>query len=187
MQEVEVVQVHGNNLVLGVVALQLDSYHPLDRFLQHALHDAVGRTRIQLLGQLLRDGRAAASRLLSQQSSLDDSTSEGYEVNARVVVEAHVLGSHQRLYQRGCQLGVVYQYAVLTIVVPRTHDFSVSGIYLCGKSVDGVLQVLDGRHVAYPAPLYSHESKRCRQHDQQQQCPQNTYYNLSHDVGFNAN
>ena len=42
MQEVEVVQIEGDNLLLRVVALQLHGNHPLDGFLQQALELRVG-------------------------------------------------------------------------------------------------------------------------------------------------
>ena len=60
MQEIKIVQIHGDNLVFRIVALQPDGYHPLYRLLKHTLHHAMGRFRIQLLGQLLRNGRPTA-------------------------------------------------------------------------------------------------------------------------------
>jgi hypothetical protein len=42
MQEVEIIEIHGDNLVLRVVALQFHGYHPLYRLLKQTLHDAMG-------------------------------------------------------------------------------------------------------------------------------------------------
>ena len=99
MQEVKVVQIHREYLVLRIVTLQLDGYHPLYRFLQQAFHHAVCSLGIQLLGQLLRNGRATTGTLLSEHATLDDGSSQSIEVDARMFVESDVLGSHQRLYQ----------------------------------------------------------------------------------------
>ena len=65
MQEIEVVEIHGQYLVLRIVALQFDSNHPLDGFLQQTLHHTVRGLRIKLFSQLLGDGRSTAGTLLS--------------------------------------------------------------------------------------------------------------------------
>ena len=65
MQEVEIVEVHGDDLVLGVVTLQFDGYHPLYRFLEQALHGRLCPLGIELLGQLLGDGGTTTSTFLT--------------------------------------------------------------------------------------------------------------------------
>ena len=99
MQEVKVVQIHRQYLVLRIVSFQFDGYHPLYRFLQQAFHHAVCSLGIQLLGQLLRNGRATTGTLLPEHATLDNGSSQSIEVNARMVVESDILGSHQCLYQ----------------------------------------------------------------------------------------
>ena len=41
MKEVKIIEIHGDDLVLRIIALKLQGYHPLYRFLEHALQ---GRT-----------------------------------------------------------------------------------------------------------------------------------------------
>ena len=115
VQEVEVVQIHGDDFLLGEVALQLDGNYPLDGFLQEALHGALGLFREQLLGQLLGDGTAAAGTRLTHQAALHDGTPQGLEVYARMFVETFVLCGHQGTHQVGRQLVVVHDDAVLAV------------------------------------------------------------------------
>ena len=82
VQEVEVVEIEGDDLLLGVIALQLDGYHPLYGFLEEALHGAAGCLAIQLLRQLLGDGGASSGIGLSHESSLHDGSAQGTEVDA---------------------------------------------------------------------------------------------------------
>ena len=65
MQEIEIIEIHGQNLVLRIVTFQLDSNHPLDGFLQQTLHHTVRGLRIKLFSQLLGYGRSTAGTLLS--------------------------------------------------------------------------------------------------------------------------
>ena len=61
--EIELVQIHVDDFLLGVEGLELDGNHPFNRFLHHASPESArGLFRIELFGQLLRDGRTAASR-----------------------------------------------------------------------------------------------------------------------------
>ena len=99
MKEVKIIQIHCNNLILRIVALQFDSNHPLDRFLEHTLHRGFCMFGIQLLSQLLGDGRSTTSALLSQNTAFDDSTRQCIEIDAGVLVETDVLCGHQRLHQ----------------------------------------------------------------------------------------
>ena len=99
MQEVEIVEIQSYNLLFGVVALELHGDNPLYRFLQRTLHGALGGFGIELLGKLLRDGRTATGRSLTEQTALDDGSAQSDEVYARMVVETHILCSHKRLHQ----------------------------------------------------------------------------------------
>ena len=97
VQEVEVVEIQRQDFLLGIIAFQLDGYHPLYRFLQDSLQRARSLLRIELLGQLLGDGASTACIGLPQDASLDDGTPQGSIVDARVLIESLVLGSHQCL------------------------------------------------------------------------------------------
>lgn len=66
MQEVEIVEIQSYYLLFGVVALELHGDNPLYRFLQRSLHGALGGFGIELLGKLLRDGRTATGRSLTE-------------------------------------------------------------------------------------------------------------------------
>ena len=125
VEEVEVVEVEGDDFLLGVVALELDGDDPLDGLLEQSLGRAACCLGVELLGELLGDGRSAARAFLSEQSALDDGASEGYEVDARVVVEAHVLGGYQCFDEMGRDLGVGHADAVLAVEVPCAYDLAV--------------------------------------------------------------
>ena len=125
MEEVEIIEIQGDDFLLGVVTLQLHCDDPLDRLLQHALRSGVGHVGVELLGQLLRDGRATASVLLSQDATLDDGTCQRVEVDARVLVETHVLGGHQGLDERRSEVVVIDHHSVLAVHVPRSQELVV--------------------------------------------------------------
>ena len=46
VEEVELVEVHGEDFFLGVVAFELDGDDPFDGFLEESFHDVVGTGRI---------------------------------------------------------------------------------------------------------------------------------------------
>ena len=186
MQEVEVVEVERDYLVLCVVALELHGNDPFDGLLQCALGHACGLVGVELLGQLLRDGRATAGVLLTEQASLDDGPGQCLEVDARVLVEAHVFGGHKRLHDVWRELVEIDAYPVFLVVVPCTHQFPVGGINLCGESVDWVLQVFDGWHVAYPAFCDGIESRSGGHHSHYEQCPEQMGDFLIHKCLFFA-
>lgn len=56
------------------------------------------------------------------------------------------------------QAGVAHGYSVLAVEAPGAYHLTVGRVHLGGKPADGVLQLVYGRHVAYPAIPYS--SKR---------------------------
>ena len=69
----------------------------------------------------MRDSRAAASTLLAEDAALNNGTTEGVEINARVVVETSVLRGNKSVDEVWRELGIVDHHAVLAIVVPSTH------------------------------------------------------------------
>ena len=76
-----------------------------------------------------------------------------------MLVEADVLRGHQCLHERRCQLGIVDEDTVFTVIVPCAHHLTVSRDNLRSKAVDRILQVFDGRHIAYPALINGIESE----------------------------
>ena len=126
MEEVKVVKIHGNDFILRIGTFQLDSYHPLYRFLQQTLHDAVSSIGIELLCQLLRNGRTTSGTFLSKYSALDNGTPQSNEIYSRMVVKTNIFSSYKRLNERRRQLRVIYHNTILTVVVPCSHNFAIS-------------------------------------------------------------
>ena len=146
----------------------------------------MGCFRIKLFGQLLGNGRATACTLLSQNATLNDGTPQGDKIDAGMVVKANILGSHQRFHQRRGQLGIIYHDAVFTIIVPCTHNLAIGRNHLRGKTVNGVLQFLNGRHISYPAIVNSRKAQGTNDNTQSQQNPQTTYNYLFHRISFSS-
>ena len=96
-------------------------------------------SRIKLFGKLLGNGRSTTGIHLSKQTALYDCSTKGKEVDARVVVESHVLGGDKCLDDIWRQIVVIHTHTILLVVVPRTHNLAVGREYLGGKSVDRVL------------------------------------------------
>jgi hypothetical protein len=86
-------------------------------------------------------------------------------------VETSVLGSHKRMNQMGREIGIRNTNAVFAIEIPCAHHLSVRRIDLSGESVDGILQILDGRHITYPSEPYSDESDGCQKNHRAKSAP----------------
>ena len=180
MQEVEVVEIHGYYLVLGIVFLNLHCNDPLYRFLQRTLHHAMCLSWVKLLRKLLGNGWTSSSVFLSKYSALDYGTSKGKEVYARMVVESCVLSCHKCLDDIRREFVVIHAHPVLLIIVPRAHHLAVGREHLRGKSVDGILQVLDGRHITYLALGNRPKSACASKYNHHEQRPKEIYKSLSH-------
>ena len=98
VQEIEVIEIESQNLLFGIIAFQLHRNHPLYRFLQQSFHRTACLLRIELFGELLRDGTSTTRISLSQDTTLDDGTSQCTEVDTRMLIESLILSSHQCLY-----------------------------------------------------------------------------------------
>ena len=153
VQEVELVEIHLDNLVLGVVALELDGDDPLDGFLQGTLKDVARFGRVELLGELLGDGAATAGALLAHQHALDNRAPERPHVDTRMVVEAGVFGGNQCVAQVLRELVVVHIDAVSLAAVEASHFFAPGGVDGRGELVGGIAQLLNGRHIANHAVI----------------------------------
>ena len=97
VKEIEIVQVHGQNLLLRIVLLQFQGNYPFYRFLQESLLDVSGLLGVQLLGQLLGDGTAAAGTLPHQDTTFYNGSEKGLEINTAMIVETLVLSSYKCL------------------------------------------------------------------------------------------
>ena len=126
--------------------------------------------RSELLGQLLRNGTSTAGFLLPHQATLHHGSGHRAEVYARVLVEALVFRSHQGLQQAGSNVIIVYEDAVFA-QRPSSHQYSVGTHHLRGKLADGIFELLNGWHVAYPSLDNGREEHHRSDHSQQQEEP----------------
>ena len=147
--EVNGVEVHGNNLLLGVVVLQLHGHHPLLELRKHRAYSALMFAGKEVLGQLLRDGTAAAAAAVASDKGLEEDTEQAARVDAGVFVETHILGGDKGIDQIGRQLVVGDIGAVL--YADKAQYLAVGGDNLGGLVALGVLQLLEGGHESQPS------------------------------------
>ena len=164
VQEVELVEVHLDDLVLGIIALEFNGDNPLDGLLQRALKDVVGFGRIQLLGKLLSDGTATTGALLAHDDALDDGAADCPDVDARVLVKTGILGGNQGLCQERRHLVKIHIDAVTAATVISSHLNAIGAVDGRGKLVGGVLQLVDGRHVTDHAVINQYKHERQQSH-----------------------
>ena len=67
-----------------------------------------------------------------------------------MIVEAHILGSHQCLNERWCDFVVIYHHTIFTIIIPGAQQLAIGRINLGGESANGVLKVFDRWHITNP-------------------------------------
>ena len=160
------VEVHRGDLLLGVVVFEFERRDPLLEFRQHELAFAQQRAlaayrvaREEVLGQLLRDGRSSACRTVLQEDRLHPYTDERRDVDARMRVEAGVLGGDERRDDRrhfaavdrgaghrvrGEQLLVLHVGTVLH--EEGSQHLAVLGVDLRGDVAARVLQLFERGH-----------------------------------------
>ena len=151
MQEVEVIEIHGDYLVLRVIALQFHGYHPFDGLLHSTFPDGASLVAIELLGKLLGDGTTATCLLLTQYDTLHHSTQHGLEVDTAMLIEALVLSCHQSFYEIRRQVFVARVNTIGTAIAPSTQQDAIVREHLTGIFVDRILQLLQVGHIAYHA------------------------------------
>ena len=162
------IEVHGGDLLLGIVVFELEGRDPLLELRRDELGvadqpPAVAHrvARKEVLGQLLRDGRAAALRGVLQQHGLHCHTGQRGDVDARMGSETGVLGGDQRRDDRrhlvssepDMERRIVREKIGVLNVGTVLHeegadDLAVLGIDLRGKVAAGILQLLERRHAA---------------------------------------
>ena len=148
--EVDGVEVHGENLLLGVVVLQLDGHDPLTELGEDGATAGVGLAHlVEVLGQLLGDGGAAAGGAMASDDSLEEHAEETACVDAGVAVETGVLGGDEGIDEVGGKLVVGDVGAVLEAYVAQ--HLAVVADDLGGLQAVGILDVLELRHVANPS------------------------------------
>ena len=147
--EVEMVEIHIDDLLLGVKLLELHGNDPFDGFLHGTFPDVRSHLLgIDLLGKLLGDGGAATCRTLVEQNRLEYSTEEGLDVDAGVVEETSVLGSYERIDQVGRQLVVIDEDTVFLGTAETTQFDGIGRIDDGGILALRIFKFLDGWHLA---------------------------------------
>ena len=139
------VQIHGHDLVLGVVALQLDGGDPFLELVLDKL-EVLGSGKAggslvageEGLGQLLGDGAAAALAGIAHHDGLHGHAGKGTEVDAGMLAEAGVLGGDRRVDERFRQLVEGYIRAVFYMVC--IENFAVAADQLGGQIRLWILQ-----------------------------------------------
>ena len=178
--ELHRIEVHGGDLLLGVVVFEFEGRDPLLELRGHefgladdgaAVADRIARKEV--LGQLLRDGRAAALRGVLQQQGLHGHTRQRRNVDARVGAETDVLGRNERRDDgrnlmpgqpdvkrriRRIEVGVLHIGAVLH--EEGSDHLAVLGVDLRGEVAAGILQLLERGHAAEHAEDREHQHQR---------------------------
>ena len=181
VQEVEIIKVKREDFLFCVSALQFHGDYPFYGLLQQSLHRGGCRGRIELLGQLLRDGAAAARAFLPENAAFHHGARQGFGINARVVVETHVLRCCERVEHHGRNAVVVHEHAVL-VAAPRAEQFAIGGEDLRSVAADGALQLVNRRHVANPPFVDRHERERYYQQCGDEERPHPNQEFLSHSI-----
>ena len=163
VQEIELVEIHGQDFFLGEIAFELYGYHPLDGFLHHTFEYASSLFSIELFGQLLGDGTAPTGTGLHQHPTLDDGTQQGTSINARVFVETLVFGSNQGIDNIGRKVIIAHIQAVFLTQRIGAQRYPIVRNNLCGKFQVRVFQFFNGWHIAYPTFRNGVEYARCAQ------------------------
>ena len=179
VQKVKIIQVKREHFLLGVMPFEFYGYHPLNGFLQKALHRTFSRTGVELLGQLLRDGAAAACLFLPQHAAFYHSTHQCPCVDAGMLVETYILGGHKSVEHAGGNAVVGYKYTVF-VTRPRSQQTAVGRDDLRCVSADGALQLTYGRHITYPPTLYAPHTSHNGQQEHEVGSPHEDQEFLSH-------
>ena len=111
---VEAVQVHGDDLVLGVLPFQPRGDDPLLELLEHPLEEVRRPFGEQELGQLLGDGAGAALP-----AHVHGRPHGAAQVHPAVLAEALILRGDQSIHHVGADLLVLHGDAVLPVVLPH--------------------------------------------------------------------
>ena len=130
VEEIKIVEIHGDDFLLGVGLLQFHGDDPFDGFLEQALQLAVRHLRIELLGQLLSDGRATSGTLVTHDTTLDDGPGKCLEVDARMLIESLVLCRHQCMDDMGRYIVVGTGNPIVSCGLEDAHEFSVGREHL---------------------------------------------------------
>ena len=123
--EVVLIEVHCKYLVLCILLFKVHRNDPLVGFLIDTIEHATRCTRIEQLGKLLSDGTATARILLLKDDTLYNDTEQRLAVDTRMVIEPHILGSHESLNKMRGDIIELHTHTVLLAVGPCSHLLAV--------------------------------------------------------------
>ena len=140
--ELDRVQVHLDNLALGVVPLQLDRRHHLLELPRHR-HVAPDLLVVEVAGKLLRDRRSSAQ--IAFPEDVRDGREDAFHIDAPVALKAVVFGRDECPDSVGRDLVERGPRAVLPGVAGQ--ELAVGGVGDGGEVERGVLDGLRGRRI----------------------------------------
>ena len=182
------IQIHIQNFILRIIALQFHGRNPLFQLYPHHLDlresgDAAGnvRARIQCLRKLLSDGAAASLTGIAQEQSFHRHTSKALKVNAGVLVEPHVLSSHGCLNKIWRQIFVRHIRSVL--YMKSGKDLSVISNHLRSELTFRAFQFLERRNISEKP--YSQQHHGQQNHRTGNDYPEPFHKFLSRILGHN--
>ena len=170
------VEVHRENLVFGVAALQLDGGGPFAELdpdhLEFAAHLLTG---VEGLGKLLGDGTSSSLAGIPHQHGTEENARKTGEIDSAVGVETRVLGGDRRVDYVGRDVLVLHVGAVFD--VEGADDLSVRGDELGGEIVVRMFELGEGWDVG--AEPYCRKQPNHREYREKEQAPEPDYYLLA--------
>ena len=151
MKKVKLIEVHIDDFLFGIVALQTDGNDPLNGLLEESLGQTFDAGGVQLFGQLLRDGTTATTATLAHQSAFHNGPEESTDIDSAVIREAHVLRGYERLNQIGGQILIAGIKSVVLAVGKAPETLSVGRNELRSIAIYRIFELLHSRHIANPS------------------------------------
>ena len=124
VEEIEIVEIEREYFLLGIMSFKFHGDDPLDGFLHESLHGGLGLFGVELLGELLGDGTAAACLLVAEHAALHHGTHKGAGVDAGVLKETDILGGHEGIEELRGNAVVADEHAVF-VARPGAHEAAV--------------------------------------------------------------
>ena len=112
----------------------------------------------EVLGELLGYGAASPSLVFPQHYRLEHHAHKPLGIDARVAVEAGILGAYEGIHQRGGQLIAPHEGAVLDEEAPQR--LMVVSEDLARQAALGILKLLECRHRAESPRRYEQEEQQ---------------------------
>ena len=157
VKEVELVEIHLDDFLFTVETFELDGYHPFYGFLHSTAEHAGTRWGVELFGELLGDGGAAAGAFVAKQHGFEYGTAYGFGIDAGMAFETDIFGCDKGVdyvWRDFVEIGI-HAVACATEVSP--HLFAVGGEYDGSELVLRVFKFFDRRHVSYDSIIDKNE------------------------------